>query len=214
MKVLNKFSNEQPAHLVVLISGNGSNLQAVLDGCAEHKLPAQVAAVFSNRAEAFGLQRARQANIPAIIVPKLKDQDRRNYDADLAQQVASFQPDYILLLGWMRLLSAAFLDKFPNQVINLHPALPGMFPGAHAIEEAFNAFQDGRLVQTGVMMHLVPNEGVDCGPVLGTQIVPIFLQDDLSSLEARIHQAEHDLVIRVLKMIFQTEANPDHPTRV
>jgi phosphoribosylglycinamide formyltransferase 1 len=212
MKVLNKFSNAQPARLVVLISGNGSNLQAVLDGCAEQKIPAQVVAVFSNRVEAFGLQRARQASVPTIVALKQKDQERRSYDADLARQVASYQPDYILLLGWMRLLSAAFLDKFPNRVINLHPALPGMFPGAHAIEDAFNAFRAGRLQRTGVMMHLVPDEGVDNGPLLGIKTVPILPQDDLPALEARIHLAEHALVLRVLKLVLQTGENSD-PTR-
>jgi phosphoribosylglycinamide formyltransferase 1 len=104
----------------------------------------------------------------------------------------------VVLAGWMHIFSSAFLQHFPNRVINLHPALPGQFPGAHAIAEALAAYQQGKITQTGVMVHLVPDEGVDCGPVLGTVEVPILPADTLESLAERIHQREHQLLVAVL----------------
>jgi formyltetrahydrofolate-dependent phosphoribosylglycinamide formyltransferase len=190
-----------PARLVVLISGNGSNLQAVLDACARGRLAARVAAVISNLPGAYGLQRATLAGVPAICLPKPKDQPRGSYDGLLAERVAAFTPDWVLLLGWMRLLSAAFLEHFPAQVINLHPALPGAFPGTHAIERAFAAYRQGAIEHTGVMVHRVPDEGVDSGPVLGQALVPIYPEDSLPTLEQRVHQTEHELLLHVLEEI-------------
>lgn len=187
--------------LVVLISGNGSNLQAILDACASGELDAQVVAVFSNRPEAFGLERARRANVLAMVKPKWKTQDRRAYDAELADLVAAHTPDWVVLAGWMHVLSSAFLDRFPNRVLNLHPALPGAFPGAHAIERALQAHRRGEIERTGVMVHLVPNEGVDCGPVLAQEIVPIYPDDTLESFEARVHSVEHRLLVSTLKQL-------------
>lgn len=187
--------------LVVLISGNGSNLQAILDACASGELNAQVAAVISNTRDAFGLERAKRANVPAIAKPRPKEQDRCVYDAELADLVASYQPDWVVLAGWMRVLSSAFLDRFPNHVVNLHPALPGTFPGMHAIDRAYEAYQVGENDHTGVMVHLVPNEGVDDGPVLAKEIVPIDANDTLESLEVRIHAVEHRLLVDTLKTL-------------
>ena len=184
--------------LVVLVSGHGSNLQAILDACASGELPAQVAAVISNKGEAYGLERARQAGIPAIYHPKPKDQERRAYDAGLADLAATYQPDWVVLAGWMRLLSNSFLGRFPGRVVNLHPALPGTFPGTEAIARAFEAFQRGEIQHTGVMVHLVPDEGVDSGPVLAQEIVPIHLDDTLETLEARVHAVEHRLLVGTL----------------
>lgn len=187
--------------LIVLISGHGSNLQAMLDAGASGELNARIVAVISNKPDAFGLERARQANVPALAKPKLKAQDRREYDAELADLAASFQPDWIVLAGWMRVLSAAFLDRFPQRVINLHPALPGTFPGTHAIERAYQAYQRGEIDRTGVMIHLVPDEGIDSGPVLAQTEVLIQPTDTLESLEARIHQTEHRLLLDTLQRL-------------
>lgn len=187
------------AKLVVLISGNGSNLQAILDACAANELPASVAAVISNRVDAYGLTRAQNAGVPAIHFPKLPGESRRDYDTRLAEQVTRYQPDYIILAGWMRLLTSAFLDRFPNRVINLHPALPGTFPGMHAIERAYESWQRGEIHRSGVMVHLVPDEGVDDGPVLATQ--EIFFQEgeSLEQFEVRVHAVEHKLLVTTIK---------------
>jgi phosphoribosylglycinamide formyltransferase-1 len=187
------------SRLVVLISGNGSNLQAILDACASGELDAAVVSVISNKAEAYGLIRARNAGIESVYFPKLENESRQQYDARLANFVTAKQPDYIILAGWMKILSSFFLSSFPNRVVNLHPALPDTFPGTHAIERAYEAYQRGEIKHTGVMVHLVPDEGVDNGPVLAAEIVPIFASDTLESLETRIHKTEHELLIKTLK---------------
>ena len=191
------------ARLVVLISGHGSNLQALLDACASGELNAAVVAVISNRSEAFGLERARQTGTPALALPKPKDQDRNTYDARLADLVLAYQPDWVVLAGWMRLLSMSFLSHFPNRVVNLHPALPGAFPGTEAIARAFEAYQRGEIQSTGVMTHLVPDEGVDAGPVLAQIELPITPQDTLETLSERVHQAEHQLLVQTLQQLIQ-----------
>ncbi len=192
-----------PARLVVLISGNGSNLQAILDACAADRLPARVVGVVSNKRDAYGLTRATQAGVPTLALPKPKEQDRRDYDAQLAEQVAAFDPDWVILAGWMRLLSSAFLSRFPGRVINLHPALPGTFPGTHAIERALEAYRAGQIQYTGVMVHQVPDEGVDDGPLLASVQVPIYPTDRLETLEDRVHAAEHGLLVETLARVLQ-----------
>lgn len=189
------------ARLVVLISGSGTNLQAILDACASGYLMAEVVAVISNRESAFGLERARAAGIPAIARPKPKEQDRRDYNKGLATLVASYEPDWVVLAGWMRLLSNNFLDCFPGRVINLHPALPGSFPGTDAIRRAYQAYQRGEIDRTGVMVHLVPDEGVDSGPVLACEEVAIYPGDILEDLEQRIHDVEHRLLVETLRKL-------------
>jgi len=190
-----------PSRLVVLLSGNGSNLQAILDACSSGELDAKVIAVISNKADAYGLVRAQNAGVGALHFPKQENESRNEYDVRLADYVSSCLPDYVVLAGWMRILSLSFLSSFPNRVINLHPALPGMFPGTHAIERAYEAYKRGEIKHTGVMVHLVPDEGVDNGPVLMTEIVPIEKDDTLEFLERRVHQIEHKLLVNTLKSI-------------
>ncbi len=187
--------------LVVLISGSGSNLQAIINACDRGEIPARIVGVISNKPDAYGLERARNAGLPALVKVKKKDQDRREYDRELAEAATSFQPDWIILAGWMRLLSSDFLNCFPGRVINLHPALPGAFPGTHAIERAFEAFQRGEIQHTGVMVHFVPDEGVDDGPVLAVEKVPVYAGDTLETLEQRVHQVEHRLLVQVIRQL-------------
>lgn len=187
--------------LVVLLSGNGSNLQAILDACAAHVLPASVVAVISNKPQAYGLERARRAGVPAIAFPPLEGEPRREYDTRLADFVSTCLPDYIVLAGWMRLLTTNFLSRFPNRVINLHPALPGAFPGTHAIERAYAAWQNGQIDRSGVMIHLVPDEGVDDGPLLASQEIPFLPGESLEEFEARVHAVEHHLLVKTLAQV-------------
>jgi phosphoribosylglycinamide formyltransferase-1 len=198
--------------LVALASGNGTNLQAVLDACAAPAFGAVVAAVISDRPDAIALRRAGRAGAPAIALPCAKGRERADYDAELSDAVAAYAPDYILLLGWMRILSCAFLSRFPGKVVNLHPALPGTFPGTRAIERALEAYRAGAVAATGVMTHYVPDEGVDSGPVIASAEVEILPSDDLRSLEARVHEAEHRLVIETIK-IMVLEFNREAPRR-
>lgn len=192
---------ENPARLVVLISGNGTNLQAILDACREETLPASVVAVISNKPEAFGLTRAARASVPTAVLVKTPEQDRRAYDAALADCVASYRPDYVVLAGWMRILTSDFLNQFPNRVINLHPALPGTFPGTHAIERAYEAWQKGEITHTGIMVHLVPDEGVDDGPILATREIAFQAGESLEAFEQRVHAVEHQLLLETLKKV-------------
>jgi formyltetrahydrofolate-dependent phosphoribosylglycinamide formyltransferase len=188
--------------LAVLISGNGSNLQAIIDAIQVGRLNADIVVVVSNRKQAYGLQRAQQAGIPTRVFPlrpyRESGRDRREYDADLANLLQEYGPDWIVLAGWMHILSSAFLGRFPNRVINLHPALPGQFPGAHAMEDALAAYARGEIRETGVMVHLVPDERVDEGPVLASRAVPILPDDTLDSLAERMHQVEHELLVSTL----------------
>lgn len=188
--------------LVVLISGNGSNLQAIIEACETGELNAEVVAVISNKASAYGLERAKKHNIVTLALPKMKVQSRAEYDSGLAKHVKSFQADLVVLAGWLRILSMNFLSHFPdNKVINIHPALPDAFPGLDAIEQAYEAFQKGEITQTGVMIHFVPDEGVDDGPVLASEVVEILPSDSLVDLAVRVHQVEHRLYIETLKTV-------------
>lgn len=200
------------SRFVVLISGNGSNLQAILDACASGVLPASVVCVISNKADAYGLVRAKDVGVEAIYFAKQENEPRDEYDARLAELVLSKQPDYVVLAGWMRILTSSFLDHLPNRVINLHPALPDTFPGTHAIERAFEAYGRGEIQYTGVMVHLVPDQGVDNGPVLATEIVPINKDDTLETLETRVHQTEHTLLVKTIKTLLEKSVSPsDYP---
>lgn len=196
---------KKTARLVILISGNGSNLQAILDACENGTLPAQVVAVISNRAEAYGLVRANTAGVKKIVLQHLPGEERQAYDARLAKEVSFHKPDYVILAGWMRLLTATFLDQFPQQVINLHPALPGTFPGTHAIQRAYEAHQRGEIDHTGIMVHLVPDEGVDDGPVLATQEIHFQGGETLEQFEDRMHTEEHHLLVNTLRILLEKE---------
>jgi phosphoribosylglycinamide formyltransferase-1 len=197
--------------VVVLVSGNGSNLQAILDACATQALPAEVVAVVSNKSTSYALQRAADAGVPSVHVGRHDDEARPDYDARLADIVAGFAPDLVVLAGWMRILTNAFLGWFPNRVVNLHPARPGELPGTHAIERAWQEALAGERTNTGVMVHLVPDEGVDDGPVLATEDIAILPDDTLDTLEARVHAVEHRLLVDTIRTLC-LQLSPKEPT--
>ena len=189
--------------IAVLISGFGSNQQAIMDAVEAGKLPGvEVALVVSNRREAFGIKRAVRHGVPVVYFPLASytkaGRAREEYDADLAGIIRSFGVEWIVQAGWMHVFSDAFLQHFPSRVVNLHPALPGMFPGMHSIEEAYQAYQRGEIEHTGVMVHLVPDPAVDAGPVVAQEIVPIYPDDGQDDLEERIHAVEHRLLVDAL----------------
>jgi formyltetrahydrofolate-dependent phosphoribosylglycinamide formyltransferase len=157
-----------------------------------------VVAVVSNRSEAYGLERGRLAGVATVCLEPRPGEERADYDARLADVVAGFGPDIVVLAGWMRILTMSFLGWFPGGVVNLHPALPGEYPGTRAIERALADARAGRRDHTGVMVHLVPDEGIDDGPTLATAIVPIAPDDTLETLSARMHTTEHRLLVEAL----------------
>lgn len=192
---------------MVLISGNGSNLQAVIDAINAGRINAEIALVVVNRSNAFGLERAKLAGIPTLIKIlkpyKDKGKTRLEYDIDLSHEIIALvgQPTIQILAGFMHILSAEYLNAFTGPVINLHPALPGCFDGARAIERALEAFKAGLIQNTGVMVHFVI-PAVDRGePILQQVIlvlrqnVPIYAEDTLQDLEKRIHSIEHELLV-------------------
>src|SRR5262245_61092509 len=186
-----------PPKLVVLISGSGTNLQAIMDAIVGKTLDAEIVLVVSNRKAAYGLVRAEQAKIPTLYFPLKpyidQGKTRAQYDADLAEKIRPCHPNLIVLAGWMHVLSPTFLNPFADRVINLHPALPGTFPGVEAIPRTFEAFGRGEVKYGGCMVHYVVPE-VDAGPVIAQAVVPIEAQDTLQAFEARMHEAEHRLI--------------------
>jgi phosphoribosylglycinamide formyltransferase len=194
-------ANDTLPTIVVLISGSGSNLQALIDATQNGQLKANISGVISNRQKAYGLERARQAGIPteSVSLKRFKDdgKTREDFDDAVALLIAEkYRPDLVVLAGWMHILSPRFLAHFPrNNVMNLHPALPGQFDGAHAIDRAFEAFQQGQIKETGIMVHKVIAD-VDRGQVILQQPVPILEADTLATLEDRIHTAEHQIIVR------------------
>ncbi|MXZ69394.1 MAG: phosphoribosylglycinamide formyltransferase [Acidimicrobiia bacterium] len=189
--------------LGVLASGSGTNLQALIDAVEAGRIGAEVTRVIVNRRGALARSRARQAGIREecrLLGPYLQGAPdrvaaRRLYDADLAGAVAAGQPDLVVLAGWMHVLSTVFLDRFPERVVNLHPALPGTFPGANAIEDTWRAYRAGVVASAGVMVHYVVDEGVDDGPVIAAEEVPILQDDTIHTLTERIHRVEHRLLV-------------------
>lgn len=184
--------------LVVLASGTGTNLQAIMDACATNVLAADVIAVISNNRDSRALTRAQDAGIEAICLEKEDSEPRRDYDTRLAAQVAHFAPDFVVLAGWMLLLSSNFLEHVGCPVINLHPALPGELPGINSIERAHSEAIRGERFRSGVMVHFVPDEGVDNGPVIATVEIPVSAQDSLEEFTKRVHEAEHTLLVDAL----------------
>lgn len=200
------------ARLVVMVSGSGTNLQALLDACRRGRLDARVVLVVSNRRDAYALVRAERAGVPGWYVPFDRGRTRREtYDAELAERVAGVHPDLIVLAGWMHIFSAAFLARFPRRVVNLHPALPGQFPGTRAIERAFAAFADGRIGHGGCMVHYAIPE-VDAGDVIADTTVAFDENDTLESYRARVHAAEHRLIVAAIAAWLERAPGANHHT--
>ena len=179
--------------LGVLVSGNGTNLQAILDAARAGRIDADVGVVISNQPGAYALTRAENAGVKAVSLPHRGFPSREAFDAALVEELRRERVDWVVLAGFMRLLTPGFLAAFPQRVINIHPALLPAFPGAHAIRDAL-AY--GVRV-TGCTVHLV-DEGVDTGPILDQRAVPVEEGDTEDTLAERMHRAEHELYVDVL----------------
>ncbi|ABK52157.1 formyltetrahydrofolate-dependent phosphoribosylglycinamide formyltransferase [Acidothermus cellulolyticus 11B] len=176
--------------LVVLVSGTGTNLQALLDAASAPGYPAVVVAVGADRDDAQGLKRAERAGVPTFVVRLADFADRGEWDAALAAAVAAYDPDLVVLAGFMKLVGTAFLARFPGRIINTHPALSPAFPGVHAPRDALRY----GVKITGCTIFLV-DEGIDTGPIIAQAPVPVRVDDDETSLHERIKSVERALLV-------------------
>ncbi len=187
---------ELPLGLGVLISGSGTNLQAIIDAIATGALDARIAVVISNKEAAYGLERARHAGIPAVYVDPAHFGDYRAYNHAIREALEAHGVQLVVMAGYMRLLGNEVLRAFPGAVINLHPALLPAFPGASAIHDAF----DWGVKITGVTVHFADEE-FDRGPIICQEPVRIEEHDTVEMLEAKIHAVEHRLLPEAIGLI-------------
>jgi phosphoribosylglycinamide formyltransferase 1 len=200
-----------PYRIVVLISGSGTNLQALIDRIHIPSRDARIVLVVSSRADAGGLARAEAAGIPTTVVTRDPADDRTARDAALADIVAAAEPDLVVLAGWMSILTGAFLDRFPDRVINLHPSLLPAFPGMHAIDDALA----WGVRFTGVTVHFAEEE-VDGGPPILQEPVPVYVGDTSESLAERVHAAEHRVLPDAVRLFIDGRVwrDPQSPRKV
>jgi phosphoribosylglycinamide formyltransferase-1 len=196
--------------IVVLASGNGTNLQAILDELHGRR-PVQVVGVGSDKPEAGALERGRRAGVETAVFPAAEYEDRAARDAAMADWIESRGADLVVLAGYMQLLSPGFVARFRNRVVNVHPALLPSFPGLDAIGQALAAGVE----TTGVTVHFV-DEGVDTGPVIAQREVPVAAGVERAELEAAVHAVEHELYPKAIRMIAEGRVRIDSsdPRRV
>lgn len=185
--------SSRPARLVVLVSGAGTNLQALLDASADPRYGADVVAVGADRDGIEGLTRAKRANVPTFVRRVADYESRGDWDRDLAGVIQSYEPDLVVLAGFMKLLSADVLDRFEGRVVNTHPALSPSFPGMHAPRDAL-AY--GVRV-TGATLFVV-DDGVDAGPIIDQVAVPVRGDDDVETLHERIKSRERVMLVETV----------------
>ena len=172
--------------IVILISGSGTNLQAIIDAVAAGQINASISAVISNRADAKGLDRARQQHINAVIIDQNQYDDRASYDQALISEIDKYKPDLIVLAGFMRILSEEFISHFNNIILNIHPSLLPEFKGLHTHRRALEASKKTH----GASVHFVSNE-LDSGPVVIQAEVPVLANDTEDALAERVLHQEH-----------------------
>jgi phosphoribosylglycinamide formyltransferase-1 len=182
--------------LGVLVSGTGTNLQAILDAIDDGRLDARIQVVISNKPDALALERARTRGVATLVIPHKAYPTREAFDAALVAALREHGVAWVVLAGFMRLLTRTMLDGFKNRIVNIHPSLLPAFPGVDAQEQAF----DYGVKVTGCTVHLV-DEGTDTGPILMQRAVPVLDADDAASLRARILSEEHTLLVETLQAI-------------
>ena len=181
-------------NIVILISGRGSNMQTIVQKCKEEKWNARISAVISNRADAAGLRFAGGQGIPTAVVSHKGYPDRESYDAALMAAIDGYQPDVVVLAGFMRILTAGFVEHYMGRLLNIHPSLLPNFRGLHTHQQAIDA---GVRVH-GATVHFVTPE-LDGGPIIAQAVVPVLPDDDEDSLADRVLEQEHRIYPRVVK---------------
>lgn len=191
--------------IAVLVSGNGTNFQAIVDALETgHISNARIACLISNKSDAFALERARKHNIPALVLDHKQYPNRQAYDTALVELLRQHQIDLVILAGFMRLLSPVMVEAFPNAIINIHPALLPAFPGLDAQKQAF----DYGVRYTGCTVHFV-DSGTDTGPIILQAIVPVLQDDTLETLTQRIHGEEHRTYVEAVRLFCEGRLTVD-----
>ncbi|MCB9772274.1 MAG: phosphoribosylglycinamide formyltransferase [Candidatus Omnitrophica bacterium] len=180
----------------VFISGNGSNLQAIIDSHTKGEIKAQLALVISSNQKAFGLKRAEKAGIKTLVFDPHNYTNRQSVDRDIVIELKNHKIDFIVLAGYMRLLTPYFIKNYPNKILNVHPSLLPSFKGANGIKDAFTY----GVKQTGVTIHFV-NEKLDNGPIILQDSVKINEEDTLETLAEKIHRVEHRLYPQAVALL-------------
>jgi len=195
--------------IVVLISGSGSNLQAIMDQIDSGEIDAQISAVISNKSDAFGLQRAQNAGIPNLVLEHKHFLDRESFDQSLAQIIESYEPDLIVLAGFMRILSDEFVKQFQNKLINIHPSLLPKYRGLHTHKRALEDFASHKTKNHGASVHFVIPE-LDAGTVILHGKTQILNNDTEESLRKRVHKLEHIIYPTVVKWLANGDLQLNH----
>lgn len=186
-------------NIAVLVSGNGSNLQAISEADKKNELSGgKIMLVISDNPQAFALERAKKSGIKTAVLEKREFRTREEYDSALIKTLKEFNIELVVLAGFMRILTERFIDEYKNRVLNIHPALLPSFKGANGIKDALKS----GVKITGVTVHFVEKE-IDSGPVILQRSVPIEAKDTLSSLEEKIHAAEHELYPEVIRLFVE-----------
>ena len=202
-------SQTSPMKIGVLLSGSGTNLQAIIDAISKEDLPIEIVHVVSSRPDAYGITRAKEAGIPVTVLNRDVYADTFAADQLIVDAMRAAGAEYIVMAGYMRKLTPVVLDSFPDHVLNLHPALLPSFKGAHAIQDAW----DSGVKVTGVTVHLA-NEDYDKGPIVAQRAVEVAENDTVESLEAHIHQVEHELYPWVLRAFAEGRVSIDADRKV
>lgn len=189
-------------NLVILISGNGSNLQAIINACQKQQIIAKISAVFSDNPTAYGLERAKQATIPVIVIPRLNYTDKNVYNALLMNKIVSYKPDLIVLAGYMHILAVNFINHYLGKIINIHPSLLPKYPGLDTYRKAL-ANGDK---EHGTSVHFV-TEKLDAGPIILQAKVPIFAEDKTQDVITRVQKQEHRIYPLVISWFVKGRLN-------
>lgn len=190
--------------VAVLVSGRGSNLQALIDAVISKELNVEICLVLSDKADAYALERAHRHGIPTVVVQRKGYSNKEEFQKAILEEVKSYGAELVVLAGFMRILGRTFLSSFPNRVINIHPALLPAFPGIDAQRQAL----DYGVKFSGCTVHFV-DEGMDSGPIIAQRIVPVMDDDDRDSLADRILEQEHLLIVEGVKLFSEGRLKVD-----
>jgi phosphoribosylglycinamide formyltransferase-1 len=185
-------------NFAVMASGRGGNLLAIIKAVQAGKIHANLTLVISDKKDAYALERARQNNIPAVHINPKDFPDRESFDRAVVTRLRESKIDFVVLAGYMRLLSSHFIQQYPHKILNIHPSLLPLFKGTHAIRDAF----ESRPKETGPTVHIVVEE-MDAGPIIIQEAIPVEPTDTLESLEEKIHRVEHRIYPQAIELFAQ-----------